>query len=375
MLKIRSAVITEMGKERPYSISRPLEIRELELDEPQRGEVRVQIKAAGLCHSDLSVINGSRPWPMPMALGHEAAGIVEKVGPGVRDLLPGDHVACVFKPGCGHCLPCREGRPGLCVEGGKANQAGTLLGGGMRLHDGDRLIYHHLGISAFSDHIVASERSLVKIDPGVPFEKAALFGCAVLTGVGEVVNTAGVKLGSTAAIVGLGGVGLSALMGVVASGAGEIIALDINDSKLEFAKKLGATHVFNSKNQSVIEEVKRLTDGGVDYAFETAGAVPAMEVAYQITRPGGETITSGLPHPDAKFSFPQVTLAAEERTIKGSYLGSCVPDRDIPRFIKLFRQDRLPVDQLLSKVIPLEEINEGFELLAAGQVNRVVVIP
>jgi alcohol dehydrogenase len=374
-MKIRAAMITEMGRPRPYGTSKPLTIRELELDEPQRGEVLVQIKAAGLCHSDLSVINGSRPWPMPMVLGHEAAGIVEKTGEGVDDLVPGDHVACVFKPACGHCLPCREGRPGLCVEGTKANNAGTLLGGGIRLHDGDRTVYHHLGVSAFSNHIVASSRSLVKIDPSVPFEQAALFGCAVMTGVGEVFNTAHLKAGATAAIIGLGGVGLSALMGAVVAGARDIIALDINDRKLAFAKKLGAAHVFNSREKGTVDKIRQLTGGGVDYAFETAGAVPAMDIAYQITRPGGETITSGLPHPESLFSFPQVTLAAEERTIKGSYLGSCVPGRDIPRYISLFKQKRLPVDQLLSKVIPLEEINDGFEQLAAGEVNRVVVVP
>lgn len=374
-MKIRAAVITEMGKIRPYRESRPLIIRELELEEPQLGEVLVRIKAAGLCHSDLSVINGSRPWPMPMVLGHEAAGVVEKVGEGVDDLAPGDHVACVFKPSCGRCLPCREGRPGLCVEGTKANNAGTLLSGAIRLHDGDDKIFHHLGVSAFSDHIVASRRSLVKIDPSVPFDKAALFGCAILTGVGEVVNTAHIEMGASAAVIGLGGVGLSALMALVASGAGEILALDINDAKLEFARKLGATHVFNTRRTGITEEVKQLTGGGVDYAFETAGAVPAMEIAYQLTRPGGETITSGLPRPEAAFSFPQVTLAAEERTIKGSYMGSCVPDRDIPRYINLFKQDRLPVDQLLSKIIPLEDINEGFDQLASGEVNRIVVIP
>jgi alcohol dehydrogenase len=372
-MKVRTAVLREMGKKLPYAESKPIKIETLHLDSPGYGEVLIKIKAASLCHSDLSVVNGSRPRPLPMALGHEASGIVEQVGEGIDDLQVGDHIVCVFVPSCGHCLPCQEGRPALCEEGAKSNTAGTLLNGDIRLHNEEGKINHHLGVSAFSEYAVVSRNSLIKVDKDVPFEKVALFGCAVITGVGAVINTANIKLGSTVAVVGLGGVGLSALIGAIAAGAERIIAIDINDSKLEFAKELGATDTFNSRDKDVIEKVREATGGGVEYSFETAGAVPAMEVAYGITKRGGTTVTTGLPDPNHHFSFPYVSLTAEERTLKGSYVGSCVPKRDIPKFINLFKQGRLPVDKLMSDVIELDEINEGFDRLASGESTRVVI--
>ncbi|WP_027415533.1 zinc-dependent alcohol dehydrogenase family protein [Aneurinibacillus terranovensis] len=373
-MKIRAAVLHELGLPAPYAQSRPIKIETLELDNPGRGEVLVQIKAAGLCHSDLSVINGSRPRPMPMALGHEAAGVVVKVGEGVTDLKPGDHVVCAFVPSCGHCLPCQEGRPALCEPGAKANTVGTLLSGERRIHLNEKTVHHHLGVSAFAEYAVVSRNSLIKVDPEIPFDKVAVFGCAVITGVGAVVNTARIEMGSTVAVIGLGGVGLSALLGAVTAGASRIVAVDVNDAKLTQALQLGATDTFNSKDPEVISLIKAATNGGVDYAFETAGVVPAMNVAYGITKRGGTTVTTGLPHPDHHFSFPQVTLTAEERTLKGSYVGSCVPSRDIPRFIELYKQGRLPVDKLLTDSLSLDEINEGFDRLARGEASRLVVV-
>jgi len=372
-MEIRTAVLREMGKETPYAKSKPIKIETLTLDPPGYGEALIKIKAASLCHSDLSVVNGSRPRPLPMALGHEASGIVEQVGEGVDDLEVGDHIVCVFVPSCGHCLPCQEGRPALCEEGAKSNTAGTLINGDIRLHNEEGKINHHLGVSAFSNYAVVSRNSLIKVDKDIPFEKVALFGCAVITGVGAVINTANIKLGSTVAVVGLGGVGLSALIGAVAAGAERIIAIDINDSKLEFAEELGATETFNSTDKDIIEIVREATGGGVEYSFETAGAVPAMEVAYGITKRGGTTVTTGLPDPKHHFSFPYVSLTAEERTLKGSYVGSCVPKRDIPKFINLFKQGRLPVDKLMSDVIELDQINEGFDMLAKGESTRIVI--
>ncbi|GER65881.1 zinc-dependent alcohol dehydrogenase family protein [Weizmannia acidilactici] len=372
-MKIKSAVLWESGAPVPYEESKPIKIETLELDEPEYGEVLVKMKAASLCHSDLSVVNGSRPRPLPMALGHEASGEVIKTGEGVVDLEPGDHVVCVFVPSCGHCLPCKEGRPALCETGAASNTAGTLIGGGIRLHVGKKDVKHHLGVSAFSEYAVVSRRSLIKVDKDIPFEKLALFGCAVITGVGAVVNTARIKLGSTVAVVGLGGVGLSALIGAVSAGASRVVAVDINENKLKQAKKLGATDVFNSKNADVVKKILEATGGGLDYVFETAGAVTAMEVAYGITKRGGTTVTTGLPHPEHHFSFPYVTLTAEERTLKGSYLGSCVPERDIPHFIDLFKNGRLPVDRLVSDFITLEEINEGFDKLAKGDSSRIII--
>lgn len=372
-MQVKTAVLRTLGADSPYKESEPIKIETLELDAPQLGEVLIQIKAASLCHSDLSVINGSRPRPLPMALGHEASGVVVEVGEGITDLEPGDHIVCVFVPSCGHCVPCKEGRPALCEPGAESNTAGTLISGGIRLHADGEVVNHHVGVSAFSEYAVVSRNSLIKVEKDIPFEKLALFGCAVITGVGAVVNTANVKLGSTVAIVGLGGIGLSALLGAVAAGASRIIAVDINENKLKQAKELGATDVFDSKDETVIQQIKEATNGGVNYAFETAGAVPAMEVAYGITKRGGTTVTTGLPHPDHQFSFPYVTLTAEEKTLKGSYVGSCVPDRDIPRYMNLYKRDRLPVDKLMTDFISLDEINEGFDKLAKGDSSRIII--
>jgi alcohol dehydrogenase len=333
----------------------------------------VRIGAAGLCHSDLSVINGNRPRPMPMALGHEAAGVVEQLGDGVSDLEIGDHVVMVFMPSCGHCIPCAEGRPALCEPGAAANGAGTLMGGGIRLHDHGHEVHHHLGVSAFADHAVVSRNSLVKIDKELPFVEAALFGCAVLTGVGAVVNTARLHAGATAAIIGLGGVGLAAVMGAHAAGASRIIAVDLSPEKLALAREVGATHVINARDPDAVEQVRALTNGGADYVFEFAGAIRALDNAVQMTRRGGTTVTAGLPPPDAALPVNVVQLVGEERSLKGSYIGTCVPVRDIPRFIELYRDGRLPVNRLLSARLKLEDINEAFDRLHDGSAVRQVI--
>ncbi|WP_136253937.1 zinc-dependent alcohol dehydrogenase family protein [Onishia niordana] len=373
-MKINAAVLQEIGSARPYTRTRPLVIEELELSPPGDNEVLVKIKAAGLCHSDLSVMDGNRPRPVPMALGHEAAGVVKSVGRGVTDLAEGDHVVAVFVPSCGHCAPCAEGRPALCEPGAKANNAGTLVGGGHRLHRADGTpVNHHLGVSAFADHAVVSRNSLVRIDPRLPFRHAALFGCAVLTGVGAAINSAGIRAGQTVAVIGLGGVGLNSVLGALVAGASDVIAIDLDDDKLALAKQLGATRVFNSADTDCAEQVREATRGGVDCAIEMAGSEKALEFAYQVTRRGGLTVTGGLAHPDRKVAIQQVSLVAEERTLRGSYVGSCVPVRDVGRYVALFQQGRLPVDRLLSRVLTLKDINDGFEQLAAGQAVRQVV--
>ena len=374
-MKIRAAVLREMGANHPYAESQPLRIETLDLDPPGPGEVLVRIAAAGLCHSDLSVINGSRPRPMPMAIGHEAAGVVVATGDHVDDLAPGDHVVMVFMPSCGHCLPCSEGRPALCEPGAAANGKGMLLSGEFRLHDGEdgELVHHHLGCSAFADHAVVSRRSLVKVDKDLPLDIAALFGCAVLTGVGAVVNTAKVQPGQSVVIIGLGGVGLAALLGALAAGAAQVIAVDLSEDKLSLAKELGATATINPAYVDAVAEVKALTNGGADFAFEFAGVVRALENAYAMTQRGGTTVTAGLPPPDATLGVNVVGLVAEERTLKGSYIGTCVPVRDLPRYIALYRQGRLPVDRLLSGTISLDDINAGFDRLHDGSIARLVV--
>jgi alcohol dehydrogenase len=308
-----------------------------------------------------------------MALGLEAAGVVEEVGPGVDDLKKGDHVVMVFVPSCGHCLPCSEGRPALCEPGAAANGAGTLLSGGKRLHRNGQDINHHLGVSGFAEYATISRRSCVKVDRELPLDEAALFGCAVLTGVGAVINTAKVPAGTTVAVVGLGGVGLSSILGAVASGASRVVAVDLSDEKLGLARQLGATDTFNAGSPDAANEIREAVKGGVEYAFEMAGSVRALDLAYKITRRGGTTVTAGLPPPTHTLALSPVNLVAEERTLKGSYIGTCVPVRDLPRYVDLYRRGKLPVDRLMSKHLRLEEINEGFDLLAQGKVVRQVV--
>jgi Zn-dependent alcohol dehydrogenase len=373
-MKIRAAVLNRMGVQPPYDRSKPLSIEEVELDPPGPGEVLVKIAAAGLCHSDLSVINGDRPRPTPMVLGHEAAGVVEEFGPGVDDLQKGDHVVMVFVPSCGHCLPCAEGRPALCEPGAAANTAGTLLSGARRLHRNGSEVHHHLGISGFAEYATVSRRSLVKVDRELPLDQAALFGCAVLTGVGAVINTAKVPAGASVAVVGLGGVGLASLLGAAAAGARRVIAVDLSDEKLGLARQIGATDTFNAGSADAANDVRAATNGGLEFVFEMAGSVRAMDLAYKITRRGGTTVTAGLPPPNHTFALPQVNLVAEERTVKGSYIGTCVPMRDLPRYIELYRRGKLPVDRLMSDHLRLDEINLGFERLHEAKVVRQIVV-
>lgn len=374
-MKSKAAVLHQIGAASPYAESKPLHIDEIDLAPPGDGEVVVRVRAAGLCHSDLSVINGDRPRQTPMALGHEAAGEIVETGPGVKRVKVGDHVVLIFVPSCGHCEPCMEGRPALCEPGAIANNEGTLISGDLPLSMNGEPVYTHVGVSAFSEHTVVSENSVIKIDKSLRFEEAALFGCAVLTGVGAVVNTAKVAPGSRAAIVGLGGVGLNALLGAAMSGCRDIVAIDLNDQKLELARQLGATHVFNASDPDCVEQVREATQGGVDTAFEMAGSVKAMDVAYRITRRGGATVSAGLANPAHMFELQHVNLVAEERTVKGSYIGSCVPLRDVPRYIALYQQGKLPVDRLMSETIGFDDINAAFDRLESGQSVRQVLVP
>ncbi|SMF40592.1 alcohol dehydrogenase [Tistlia consotensis] len=374
-MKTTAAVLYEMGLPRPYADSQPLKIEELELEGPGPGEVLVEVKAAGLCHSDLSVINGDRPRPTPMAIGHEAAGVVRELGAGVDDLAVDDQVVMTFVPACGHCVPCSEGRPALCEPAAAANGKGVLLSGAQRLSKGGRPVAHHMGVAAFSTLTVVSRRSLVKVDRDLPAEQAALFGCAVMTGVGAVINTARFEAGQTAAVIGLGGVGLNSLLGCLVAGASKVVAVDLVPAKLELARQLGATDAVDASAPDAVERIKALTGGGVDVAFEMAGSVPALELAYKATRRGGQTVTAGLANPSKNLSIQQVSLVAEERTLKGSYIGSCVPLRDIPRYIGLFRGGKLPVDRLLSERIGFEDLNAAFDRLADGKSVRQVLTP
>lgn len=373
-MKIRAAVLQQMSIERPYHETKPLVIKEVELNKPQAGEIMVRIHAAGLCHSDLSVIDGNRPRPVPMVLGHEAAGEVTELGSGVKDLKEGDHVVFSFVPVCGHCMLCMTARPALCENGVTANNKGVLLGGGIRLQDmNQHIIHHHMGVSAFAEYVTVSRQSVVKIDDKLPFDIAALFGCAVITGVGAVVNTAKLMLGQTVLITGLGGVGFAALLGALAGGAAKIIVADINREKLAKALELGAHEAIDSSDKNALEKIRDLTNGGVDVGLEFAGVIQALEFTYNATARGGKTVTAGLPHPGQMMQLAPVKLVAEERTLQGSYLGSCIPSRDIPAYIALYQSGRLPVEKLMTHKLTLDEVNMGFERLAKGEAIRQII--
>ncbi|MGH3760617.1 zinc-dependent alcohol dehydrogenase family protein [Actinophytocola sp.] len=371
-MKVRAAVLTEAGMPPPYRSSRPLSVVELDLAPPGPGEAMVRVHAAGLCHSDLSVINGTRPRPTPMVLGHEAAGVVEEVGPGVRDVRPGDHVVFSFVPVCGACVECQSGRPALCEPGAHANRAGTLLHGTRPFHRAGEPVNHHLGVSAFTERTVTSVASLITVDKDVPLQRAALFGCAVLTGVGAVLNTARALPGTSATIFGLGGVGLSVVLGTRLAGCHPIIAVDTIEPKLTLAEQLGATETLLA-GPDTVEQIHELTAGGAHYTFEAVGSTPVLREAYLATRRGGTTISIGLPPPDAELTIPALSLITEQRHLLGSYLGSAVPRRDIPRLLALHQAGRLPVEQLHDNTIHPGELNTAFDTLATGTTTRQIL--
>jgi Zn-dependent alcohol dehydrogenase len=372
-MRTQAAVLYESALPRPYSRSRPLRMEEVELADPGPGELRIAIDAVGVCHSDLSVVDGTRRRPTPMALGHEATGIVEAVGDGVPDANPGDRVVLVFVPSCGRCDRCASGRSAHCVNGARANAEGTLLSGARRLSRAGTSLNHHLGVSGFARHAVVDRRSAVVVPPDVPAPIAALFGCAVLTGVGAVLHTAEVRPGESALVVGLGGVGLAALLGAVLANAYPIVAIDPVPAKRDLALRLGATLTLAPEDAT--PELRDLLPDGADAAIETAGRTAALTTAWTLTRPGGRTVSVGLPHPAERFALPVTELVGQGRRLLGSYLGDSVPHRDVARYLALWRAGRLPVERLLGGTAPLPTVNETLEAMAEGQTLRQVLLP
>ncbi|MFE9629019.1 alcohol dehydrogenase catalytic domain-containing protein [Streptomyces sp. NPDC006527] len=373
-MKTSAAVLRTTTTDRPYSDTRPLSVEELTLDAPGPGELLVAIRAAGVCHSDLSVVTGQRVRPLPMALGHEAAGLVQAVGEGVTDVVLGDHVVLVFVPGCGECAWCRTNQPALCATGAAANGAGELMGGGQRLHAADgTTVKHHLGVSAFAEYAVVHRSSAVVIDRDVPFDVAAVLGCAMLTGVGAVFHTADVAAGDSVTVLGLGGVGQAVVLGAVARGASPVVAVDPVPAKQQLALELGATHACGPDEAEAL--LTSLNDGGSRWVFEAAGVPAVMERAFTLTGRGGTNVCVGLPAPDAKVTFPALAFAGESKTVTGSYMGSSVPQLDIPMLIQRWRDGLLPVERLVSAILPLEAVNDAFEELAAGRAVRQLIHP
>lgn len=372
MTNFRGAVLRERGLPRPYVESRPLKIVELELPDPGLGELLVEVGAASLCRSDLSVVTGARVWPLPMVIGHEAAGKVAAVGPGVTSFAPEDDVVLVYLPQCGECVRCRGGEAWLCDVGATANQKGELLTGGTRLtHHGEKL-HHHMGVAAFAEYTLVSEASAVKVPPGFAARDTCIFGCAVLCGAGTALNTTGVGEHGSAAVVGLGAVGLSAILGARVAGAERIVAIDRLEAKLALAASLGATDVLVADEQTAVR-VTDLTAGGVDHAIEASGTLEGFDLAMRLVRRGGTVTTLGLPGPAVSHDLELAPLVANGVTIRGSYLGSCVTSRDIPRFIELYREGRLPADKLISHRIALDDINLALDRLADGEALRQVI--
>jgi alcohol dehydrogenase len=373
-MKTRAAVLQTLEASTPYADSKPLVVEELELDEPHAGELLVRIAAAGLCHSDLSVINGNRPRPVPMALGHEAAGIVERVGAGVSDVVEGDHVVLTFVPSCGQCDRCSSGNPAMCRPAAAANGAGRMLSGGQRFARADGTpVYQHLGVSAFGERTVVARGSAVVVDRDIPLDTAVLVGCGMLTGAGAVLTTGGARPGDSVVVIGLGGVGLSAVMGAALTSAHPLIAVDPVAAKRELAKELGATAAFAPDEAE--EGIKDLTGGGADFVIECVGHAAVMEQAYRCTGPGGTTIAVGLPHPSASLTLPALSVIAEGRTVKGSYMGSAAPQRDVPRLLGLWRAGRLPLEKLRAGNLGLEQVNEAMDDLHGGETVRQLLLP
>lgn len=368
----RAALLVDQHRPRPYRDSRPIEIAEISLDAPGPGEVQVRIASTGLCHSDLSTVDGTFARSLPLVLGHEAAGTVEAVGAGVEDLVPGDKVVFSFVPSCGRCTWCAVGRPALCEPGKRTAFGGTLLGGQRRLHRGGDALWHHLGVSGFAERTICAQESLVRIPPDTPLDIASLFGCAALTGLGAVFNTARVEPGASVAIFGAGGVGLMALLGAIVAGATQIVVVDPVAEKRALATELGATHAIDPARGPAAQQIQSVVPGGVAYAFEAAGSAAALEQAYNALAPGGAAVAIGLPRADATAAIGHSLLVREERQLRGSFMGSSVPRRDIPRYIALWRAGRLPVERLVSRRFALDELNDALDALAAGDVVRAV---
>ena len=358
-----------------YEPGQALQIEDIELSPPRAGEVRVRVAAAGVCHSDYHVMHGDLVAQLPAVLGHEGAGTIEEIGPGVTSVAPGDHVVLLWRTSCGRCEYCSIGRPALCPVGMTVRGSGLLPDGTSRLRRGDREILHFAGVSCFAEQTVCSEQAVLKVPEDVPLPIAALAGCAVMTGVGAVVNTARVEPGSTVLVIGAGGVGLCAVIGAVLAGAARIIAADLNPAKLELATSFGATDVVDTSHRDLVDAVRELTGGGVDYAFEVIGRTDTVEQAVKAVRVGGTAVAVGITPTGTSAQVNVQQLTMQEKTLKGSIYGSTRPQADFPRLFELYRRGRLPIDRLLTRQWPLEQINEAYDALLAGTVARSVVVP
>jgi S-(hydroxymethyl)glutathione dehydrogenase/alcohol dehydrogenase len=364
-VKATAAILWEAGEQ--------LEVREIDVAGPKAGEVEVEIAAAGLCHSDLSMIGGNIPQQLPAVPGHEAAGIVSGVGPGVDSVVPGDHVVLIYRPYCGRCYQCSRGRPGLCSMAAQVRGSGLMPDGTSRLSADGTELFHFSGVSAFSERAVVPESGVIKVDSDLPLDILAVVGCAVMTGYGAVINAAELRPGESALVIGAGGVGLNSIQGARISGANPIIAVDRSVAALGLAKEMGATHVINPDEEDVAEAVKRISGEGVDYVFEAVGAGPLIELGLDLLRPGGAVIVIGAPPLTASVSLSPLRLLSEEKSLIGSLYGSSNFRLDLPRIVGLWKQGDLKIDALVRHHFPLAEVNDGLAAMEAGLEGRAVL--
>jgi alcohol dehydrogenase len=375
-MRMTAAVLHEQGRPAPFAMSAPFAVEQVAIEGPGEGEILVEVRAAGLCHSDLLLVEGRGKRAVPYVGGHEGAGIVREVGHGVSSFKPGDHVVMTVPSGCGHCSYCLDSRAVLCDSVSESRAQGTLPNGHRRLSSANgKPLHHYAGVSSFAQYAVTVPGALVKVDPRLPMDVGALFGCAVITGVGCVLNAAKVRPGQAVAVLGLGGVGLNAVMAAKLAGAAVIIGIDTNQGKFAIAKELGCTHTVSATDPKLVQAVKDATRGGVDFAFEISGAKPAMTTAIAITRKGGEVICVGISDFSAMYEYNHAMLIVEEKALRGSLMGSAVAERDIPRYVQAYLDGKLPVDRLMSGTMKFDEINRNLDLLDRGEVLRQVLLP
>lgn len=366
-MRMKAAILHQAGQ--------PLSVEDVEVHPPQRGEVQVRMYAGGVCHSDLHVMKGDLFMPVPIILGHEGSGIVEAVGDGVTSVAPGDHVIPIWRVSCGTCEYCTGGRPALCDVGTEMRVTGLMPDGTTRFSLDGTPVRHFAGVSTFSQMSTMPEAAVLKIPQDFPLDKAALVGCGVITGVGAVVNAARVKMGSSVAVFGCGGIGLNAIQGARMVGALKIIAVDVAAQKLEYAQTMGATHLVNASTDDPVTAIKDLTRGkGVDYAFEAIGLTHTIEQAYAVTRKWGTCVVIGVTRADVRVNINANEMVYSEKTLMGSLYGSSRPKVDILNLLEMYREGKLLLDELLTRTYPLADINEAYAALERGEVARSLVL-
>jgi S-(hydroxymethyl)glutathione dehydrogenase/alcohol dehydrogenase len=363
-MKMKAAVL--------YEARTPLVVETVDLDDPKEGEVLVRLASAGVCHSDYHVMKGEWTLPLPMVLGHEAAGVVERVGAGVTQVKPGDHVILNFRPNCGWCRYCAIGRPVLC--NGADTVRWVMFDGTVRLHKGSQDIYHFARTASFAEYAVVPQSGAVPVRPDMPLDKACLVGCSVMTGVGAVINTAKVQPGSSVVVIGCGGIGLNVIQGAALAGAERIIAVDLLENKLAYAREFGATDIIDASPGDTVARIQDLTDGGADYAFEAIGNSRTILQAYESTRLGGVTTIVGMAPEDDQVTINALSIPRTEKVIMGSWYGSARPWVDLPKMVDLYLSGRIKIDPLVSRTYRLEEINPAYEALEKGEVARSILV-